>query len=147
MDALRPALSARLLAALLLIAAFPAAAADDEASADDDVPRLAAIEIEGNTHTDTGLILREMGLEIGQPFTYDDMDPVWDHLEDLGYFAFVDMEYDDAEPGEVTLRVVVEEDQTLEYGPLVRYDRRHKYLLGGRLKENNFRGRGETVEA
>ncbi|MFN2369557.1 MAG: POTRA domain-containing protein, partial [Candidatus Krumholzibacteriia bacterium] len=133
-----------LLAGLLL--AGGAALAEEPAAAPV-VPVLVAIEIEGNTRTDEDLILREMGLVIGQRFAYDDLDGVWDHLEDLGYFAFVDMEYDDDEPDEVTLRVLVEEDMTTEYGPLVRFDRRHKYLLGGRLQEHNFRGRGETVEA
>jgi len=108
---------------------------------------LGEIAIEGNTRTDTDLILRELGLMIGQPFTYEDMDPLWDHLEDLGHFAFVDMEFDDTDPEAVVLRVYVEEDTTLEYGPLVRYDRRHKYLLGGRLAERNLRGKGETLEA
>ena len=40
------------------------------------------------------LIRREMDLIIGQPFSFDDMDAAWDDLEDTGYFAFVDMEYD-----------------------------------------------------
>jgi outer membrane protein assembly factor BamA len=134
---------ALVIVAVLAAAAAPAAAQD---ASGEDTPRLAAIEIEGNTRTDKALILREMGLVIGQPFTYDDMDAVWDHLEDTGYFAFVDMEYDDGGDG-VLLRVMVEEDMTTEYGPLLRYDRRHKYLLGGRLKEPNFRGKGETIEA
>jgi outer membrane protein assembly factor BamA len=108
---------------------------------------LGEILLEGNERTDDDLILREMGLHLGQPFTYEDMDTVWDHLEDLGHFAFVDMEFDDADPEAVVLRVYLEEDTTLEYGPLVRYDRRHKYLLGGRLAERNLRGRGEILEA
>lgn len=108
---------------------------------------LGKIVIEGNTRTDTDLILREIGLEMGQPFVYEDMDAVWDHLEDLGYFAFVDMEFDDTDPDAVVLTVYVEEDTTFEYGPLIRYDRRHKYLLGGRLAERNLRGKGETIEA
>jgi outer membrane protein assembly factor BamA len=140
------------LAALLLVlgsagAAAAQPAADAEDAAEPPAPRLVAIEIEGNTRTDTAYILREMGLEIGQPLTYDDLDAVWDHLEDIGHFAFVDIEYDDEEPGEVVLRVLIEEDMTFEYGPLVRYDPRHKYLVGARAKERNFRGRGETIEA
>lgn len=147
----RRALVAVLVVALLCGAgtagAQDAADADADTLAPPEVPVLAAIEIVGNTRTDETLILREMGLTVGQRFSYDDLDAVWDHLEDLGYFAFVDMEYDDGEPGEVTLRVLVEEDMTTEYGPLVRYDRRHKYLLGGRFKQSNLRGRGETLEA
>ena len=117
------------------------------AAAQEDPPVLTAIEIEGNARTDETLILRLLDLRIGRPFTFDDMDLAWDRLEDVGYFAFVDMEYDDETEGEVVLRVLVEEDMTTEYGPLIRYDRRHKYLLGGQLREKNFRGRGEIVEA
>lgn len=153
MDARFVALS-RLLVAVALAAAFvsagtPACAQEAAATAgtEPEVPTLAAIEISGNTRTDQTLILREMDLTIGQPFSFDDMDAAWDHLEDTGFFAFVDMEYDDADTAGVVLRVQVEEDLTTEYGPLVRYDRRHKYLLGARMKENNFRGRGETIEA
>ncbi|MCP4573845.1 MAG: BamA/TamA family outer membrane protein [bacterium] len=108
---------------------------------------LGEIVLEGNTRTDTDLILREMGLTLGQPFAYEDLDPVWDHLEDIGWFAFVDMEFDDADPGAVVLNVYLEEDTTLEYGPLVRFDRRHKYQFGGHLAERNLRGKGEILEA
>ena len=110
------------------------------------VPILTDIVITGNTHTDTDLVLRELGLHIGQPLTMDELDVAWDHLEDVGYFSFVDMEYDDGEPGEVVLRVTLEEDLTTLYGPVIRVDRRHKYLLGGWLEENNFRGKGEKLE-
>jgi len=148
MDARSPLALRNVLAALVaVLLVLPAAAGFAQEAAEDETPVLAAIEIAGNTHTDRTLILREMGLTIGQRFAFDDMDAVWDKLEDTGFFAFVDMEYDDSTPGEVTLRVTVEEDLHTEYGPLVRYARRHKYLLGGRLKENNFRGKGETVEA
>ncbi len=149
MEARSVALLRLLLTAALaaLFVAAGAALAQESAVPAPAVPALASIEISGNTRTDETLIRRELGLVIGQPFSFDDMDEAWDHLEDTGYFAFVDMEYDDADSAGVVLRVQVEEDLTAEYGPLVRYDRRHKYLLGGRMKENNFRGRGETIEA
>ena len=79
----------------------------------EDVPRLGELVIEGNTRTDETLIRREMGLVPGQPFSYDDMDAIWDHLEDLGYFAFVDMEYDDMDPEHVVLRVMVRKSEYL----------------------------------
>ena len=115
----------------------------DTTSSDESV--LTEIVIEGNTRTDTGLILRELDLTIGQTFNYEQMDAAWDHLEDLGHFAFVEMEYDDEEPGEVVLRIYLEEDYTFKYGPLLRYSQRHKYLLGASCEEANLRGRGETL--
>lgn len=108
-------------------------------------PLLADIVVTGNHRTDTDLILRELGLRIGEPFSLDRMDQAWDALEDCGYFRTVKMEYDDDEPGEVVLRVAVEEDLATYFGPVIRYDRRHKYLLGGWLEERNFRGRGERL--
>ncbi|RKZ19609.1 hypothetical protein DRQ50_01675 [bacterium] len=127
---------------LIMLCATMTWAADD-----DPAPRLGEIVIEGNTSTRDKLIRQEMGLVQGQVFTYDDMDAVWDHLEDIGYFAFVDMEYDDTDPQHVVLRVLVEEDTTIHYGPLIRYDRRHKYLLGVKLKERNLGGRGQVLDA
>jgi|GEM_PF-1024711 len=116
----------------------------DKENQDVDLP-LREIVIEGNTRTDANLILREMDLQIGQPFSFEDMDAIWDRLEDIGYFAFVDMEYDDSASDGVILRVTVEEDMTTSYGPLVRYDRRFKYKLGGWLEESNLRGKGESL--
>ena len=126
-----------------------AAEADGETDGETDAdaaPILTEIVITGNERTDRTLILREMGLRIGQPLSYDQVDAIWDRLEDIGYFSYVDIEYDDSEPGEVVLNVLVEEDMTLFYGPVVRHSRRHKYLLGGWIAENNFRGKGETLK-
>ncbi len=103
------------------------------------------ILIEGNTRTDRQLILNEMGLQVGQIFDRQMMNQVWIMLEDIGYFAFVDMEFDDSSGDGVVLNVYLEEDLTMAYGPLLRYNRRHKYLLGAWLEETNLRGQGETL--
>ena len=58
-----------------------------------------------------------MGLKIGQTLNMDQTDDAWDALEDCGYFSFVEIDYDDSEPGEVVLNVIVEEDMTTFYGP------------------------------
>ncbi len=111
----------------------------------DNIPLLADIIIEGNEKTDRNLIINEMGLEIGEPFSKQDMDHVWDILEDISYFAFVDMEYDNSEGDEVTLRVYLEEDLTTQYMPSILYSRRFKYELGAWLEDSNLRGKGETL--
>jgi outer membrane protein assembly factor BamA len=110
-------------------------------------PVLTAINIDGNEKTDTLLILRTMGLKIGKTLNMDQTDDSWDALEDSGYFRFVEIDYDDGVDGEVVLNVVVEEEMTTYYGPVIRYSRRHKYELGGWIEERNLRGRGETVRA
>lgn len=110
-----------------------------------DVPLLSEIIIEGNERTNRSLILHEMDLEIGQPFSKQDMDRVWDLLEDIGYFAFVDMEYDDSAGDSVALHVFLEEDMFTAYGPSILHSRRFKYEIGAWIEENNLGGRGETL--
>ncbi|MBU2500052.1 BamA/TamA family outer membrane protein [bacterium] len=145
----RPSLAALALITLAAVAAVggPAARAQEFTfpSRSDEVPVLTAIEISGNEHSDRSLVLRIMALEIGRPLTLDDMDRAWDSLEDCGFFRFVEMEYDDEEPGEVVLRVILEEDLSTYYGPLLRYDRRFKYLAGGQVELRNLRGKGEKL--
>jgi outer membrane protein assembly factor BamA len=138
-----------LLTVAIAAANFPApvyAVFGDGAPSEGD-PTLVEIQIEGNSRTDENYILREMGLSIGQPLTRERMDEAWDHLEDLGCFAYVDMEFDDFEAGEVVLVVALEEEDTFGYGPRIRYSQRHKYVAGAWAEETNFRGQGETLRA
>lgn len=139
-----PLLGAGLLL-LALLPAGPALAVFGEDGTGDQPPVVGEIIVEGNTRTDTEVILRAMGLKVGDPFDLEQMDLAWDTLEDIGYFAFVDMEHEADENGRVTLMVRVEEDMTTSYGPRLRYSRRHKYLLGAWLEDQNLRGKGETL--
>jgi len=118
---------------------------DNNTAAQLDEGTVGAINVRGNTKTDLTLIYRTMGLQIGGPFSLDRMDRAWDALEDCGYFRFVEIDYDDDDLDHVVLDVEVEEDMTTFYGPLIRYSRRHKYMLGGWVEERNLRGRGETL--
>ncbi len=128
----------------LLAFVAPATAQDDDTPP---APILTDIVIEGNHKTDTQVIMRELGVQIGDPLSEDQIDEIWDRLEDAGYFAFVDMGSDEVEDGEIVLHITVEEDKTLHYGPLIRYDLRWNYLLGGWIRDRNLRGKGETLEA
>ena len=78
---------ALLLAGLLALAgaARPAAAT----AADPATRRFGPITVLGNARTATGLILRELGFRAGDPWDASAVDRAWDHLEDLGSFAFV----------------------------------------------------------
>ncbi len=129
---------------LLLTPTFALAVFGDSSGTSEN-PILKSIVVEGNTQTELNAILREMDLQIGQPFDREMMNIAWEQLEDVGYFAFVDMEFDDSEDDGVTLHIYVEEDLTRNYGPLARYSRRHKYLVGAWLEENNLRGKGEIL--
>ncbi len=131
-----------------LLAAAPALAVfgdDNNTEARRDEGTIGAINVQGNTRTDTTLVRRVMGLQVGDAFTQDRLDDAWDALEDCGYFRFVEIDFDDEDPEHVILNVAVEEDMTTFYGPVVRYSRRHKYELGVWAEERNLRGRGETV--
>jgi outer membrane protein assembly factor BamA len=140
--------SAVALAAVLVFAtALPSAGvlAQDAAADDDPAPVLHEIVIDGNTKTDEAVILRVMDLRLGQPFTLETMDAAWDALEDSGHFQFVDLADDEGDDGRVTLYVNVEEDMSTYYGPVIRPDERHKYMLGAWLEERNLRGKAETL--
>jgi outer membrane protein assembly factor BamA len=137
-----------LLTGLVLLPAGPARAVfgdDNDTEAQPDEGTVGAINISGNTRTDLSLIYRVMELQVGDPFSLDRMDHAWDTLEDSGYFRFVEIDYDDDDPEHVVIDVIVEEDLTFFYGPLIRYSRRHKYMLGGWAEERNLRGHGETL--
>jgi len=103
------------------------------------------VTVEGNTSTRTDLILHEIGFAEGDPFDFAALDASWEHLEDLGWFAFVDLDYDDGDDGVVPVSIIVEEDQTTRWYPVIDYDPRWDILLGARVYDINFRGRGETL--
>lgn len=105
------------------------------------------ITVVGNASTRTDLILHELGFAEGDPFDFAALDAAWEHLEDLNWFAFVDMDYDDSEPDIVAVTVTVEEDATTRYYPIIDYDPRWDVLLGARVYDINFRGRGEVLSA
>ncbi len=105
------------------------------------------IVIQGNHRTMSSIIERELGFREGDPFDLQLIQKAWDRLENLGYFAYVDISYDEEqESGPVTLTINVEEERTFRYYPLIQYDRRWKYRLGVLLNEQNFRGRGEVLK-
>jgi len=120
---------------------------DNDTEARPDEGTVSTINVTGNAKTDLNLVYRVMGLQPGDSFSMDVLDQAWDNLEDCGYFRFVEIDYNDDDLENVVLDVLVEEDMTTFYGPLVRYSRRHKYMLGGWLEERNLRGRGETLRA
>ncbi len=105
-----------------------------------------SITVAGNDHTGTDVILRELGFATGDSFDTRALDAAWERLEDLGYFAFVDIDYDDEDPAApIPVTITVEEDRTLRGYPVIDYDRRFDIRLGVRLYDINFRGRGETL--
>ncbi len=128
-----------LLIASLLVAALPALA--DDFFADQ---YIGTVTVEGNTSTRTSLILAEFGIRTGDPLDYDAVDAAWERLEDLGWFAFVDISMDDS-LDEVPVTILVEEDRTTRGYPIIDYDPRWDILLGVRIYDINLGGRGERL--
>lgn len=142
-----PAVALAVVALLTVFLSIPWPVAPVLAAAgDEDSPLIGSISIVGNVKTDETVIRRELGLTVGDPFPEEDLDNIWDHLEDVGYFAFVDMEYEENDDGFIDLTVIVEEDRTTRLAPLLRYSRRHKYLIGAMLNDTNLRGKGEKLD-
>ncbi len=127
---------------MLLLLSTPAVAADHDDFFSDQV--IGPITIEGNSSTATSLILLEMFFHEGDPLDFDQVDATWEHLEDLGWFAFVDISMDDS-LDVVPVTLTVEEDSTTRGYPIIDYDRRYDILLGLRAYDINLGGRGEKV--
>jgi len=122
----------------------PAAAAAEDNPFSFGAHLFGPIAVEGNTTTRTDLILHELSFAPGDSFDIDLIDESWEHLEDLGWFAFVDIAWDDSQdPAPVT--VTVEEERTTRGYPLIDYDRRHDIRLGVKAYDTNLRGRGERL--
>lgn len=137
----RQALLVVLLAGLLAAAPAPASAGP-RTPASGPVSR---ITISGNERTREYAVRRVLGVAEGDTLNADGLDAAWDRLEDCGWFRFVELDTEPADDGGVVLAVSVEEDLSTYYGPLVRYSRRHKYLLGGWLEDRNLGGRGQSL--
>lgn len=137
-----------LIPALLAAALLTAAALPSSCPASDFVfgrGVFGPVTVEGNTSTRTDLILHELSFAPGDSFDIDVIDAAWEHLEDLGWFAFVDISWDDA--GQVVpVTIVVEEERTTRGYPLIDYDRRHDVRLGAKVYDTNLRGRGERLQ-
>ncbi len=102
------------------------------------------ITVEGNTRTATNVILANISFSTGDQFTNEAVNQSWEKLEDLNWFTFVDMDFEiDGDKTFVT--ITVEEDNTFRIWPLVDYDRRHDILLGLRMYDFNFRGKGDYL--
>ncbi len=102
------------------------------------------ITVEGNTRTETDVILANISFSTGDQFTNEAIDQSWEALEDLNWFGFVDMDFEI--DGDLALvSITVEEDKTFRVWPLVDYDRRHDILLGANMYDFNFRGKGDYL--
>ena len=138
--------SMRTWATILLIVSAVASFPVPCGAEDGPTVRFGETTIDGNLKTDTSLIMNELLYREGDPFDDLLLDRTWEHLEDLGYFAFVEVDYEIV-GDRAMVEIKLEEDDSRRGYPILDYDRRHDILLGARIYDINLRGRGETLSA
>ncbi len=108
-----------------------------------------SIEFEGLKKTRRGVILREMRTKIGEPFNRNTMQRDLQRVLNLGLFSNVQgwRSEDGSDLGQLRVIVPVEEQRTGQVGVSVGYSVRQRLTGTLSLNENNFQGRGQTLNA
>jgi len=142
----------RLTASILLCASFLLADAGVAAAQNpflkEQAPRvIKEIQITGNTTTKEYVLRRELGFQEGDVYDDDALNDAWYRLEQLNFIAYVDIQVERSAPGEVILKIQIEEDNRFDWRPYLRWERRFDWLYGLSGQMINFRGRAETLWA
>ncbi len=105
------------------------------------------ITIEGLKKTRPGVVLREMRTKVGEPFNKNTIQRDLQRIYNLGLFANVEgWRVDDgSELGKLRLVVPVQEQRSGQVGVSVGYSVRQRLTGTLSLNENNFQGRGQTL--
>jgi outer membrane protein insertion porin family len=106
-----------------------------------------SIEIEGAKKTRPSVVTREMRTKVGQPFNTNTIQRDLQRIFNLGLFANVEgwRAEDGSDLGQVRLVVPVQEQRTGQVGVSVGYSVRQRLTGTLSLNENNFQGRGQTL--
>ncbi len=106
-----------------------------------------SIEIEGIKKTRPSVVTREMRTKVGQPFNRNTIQRDLQRIYNLGLFANVEgwRGEDGSDLGQVRLVVPVQEQRTGQVGVSVGYSVRQRLTGTLSLNENNFQGRGQTL--
>ncbi len=105
------------------------------------------IRFQGNHLTKEYVLRRELGFTEGDVYDDDALNDAWFRLEQLDFVAYVDIQVQRPEPGQVVLVIQVEEDHRFDGRPTLRWNRRFDWMYGLRGTMINFRGRAETLWA
>jgi len=109
-----------------------------------------SIRVEGNEHTKSFVITREMATRVGDRLDEEKLRRDYSFLKWMGFFSEVDFVVEDTRPGHCNLIVHVVERPNLfiKYPyPVVNYDFKKGVSYGFNWKVRNFRGVGEEVGA
>jgi outer membrane protein insertion porin family len=107
------------------------------------------IEITGNTQTQDKVVRREMRIAEGDAFNAFMVKRSQDRINSLGYFAdkFEIKQQQGSTPDRVVLAANVEERSTGELSLSAGFSSLEKFILQASIRQNNFRGKGQTLQA
>ena len=106
-----------------------------------------SIEIARIKKTRPSVVLREMRTKVGQPFNKNTIQRDLQRIYNLGLFGNVESwrTEDGSDLGQVRIVVPVDEQRTGQVGVSVGYSVRQRLTGTLSLNENNFQGRGQTL--
>ena len=114
-----------------------------------DAPRVyvEAIEISGNTITQDKVIRREFRLVGGDAFNSLQVRRSTNRINSLGYFQenFEIEQVEGSTPDRIILRANVQERPTGELSLSAGFSSLESFIFQGSIRQNNFRGRGQTI--
>ena len=106
-----------------------------------------AIEINGNTLTQDKVIRREFRIAEGDAFSSLQVARSSARINSLGYFQ-ENFEVDQVEgssPDRIILQANVQEEPTGELSLSAGFSSLESFIFNGSIRQNNFRGRGQTI--
>jgi len=114
-----------------------------------DAPRVyvEAIEVNGNTLTQDKVIRREFRIAEGDAFSSLQVRRTTARINSLGYFQenFEVEQVEGSSPDRIILQANVQENPTGELTLSAGFSSLQSFIFNGSIRQNNFRGRGQTV--
>ncbi len=114
-----------------------------------DAPRvyIEAIEINGNTLTQDKVIRREFRIAEGDAFSSLQVARSTARINSLGYFQenFEIEQVEGSSPDRIILQANVQEEPTGELTLSAGFSSLESFIFNGSIRQNNFRGRGQTI--
>ena len=106
-----------------------------------------AIEINGNTLTQDKVIRREFRIAEGDAFSSLQVARSSARINSLGYFQenFEVEQVEGSSPDRIILQANVQEEPTGELSLSAGFSSLESFIFNGSIRQNNFRGRGQTV--
>ncbi|RJY08345.1 outer membrane protein assembly factor BamA [Aurantiacibacter aquimixticola] len=106
-----------------------------------------AIEVNGNTLTQDKVIRREFRIAEGDAFSSLQVRRSTARINSLGYFQenFEVQQVEGSAPDRIILQANVQEEPTGELSLSAGFSSLESFIFNGSIRQNNFRGRGQTV--